>query len=88
MKIKKLLNKKLPLNDKAVYVLSIVIILLMLDISQMPGDQVSAKALLFTIRQYQHFISPNLNGFIRCKFQATCSHYAYTSIQWYGSFWG
>jgi len=83
-KIIRKLRKKRLIN----YTIVLLIILLLLDMSRMPKKQVSAKILLFMIRQYQRLISPRIGGFVHCKFEPTCSHYSYISIERYGAFWG
>ena len=83
-----LLKVEVPISERKFYIWAIIVVLLIFDLSQMPQNQVTAKILLFAIRQYQTFISPHIGGFVKCKFQPTCSHYAYTSIKWYGAFWG
>jgi uncharacterized protein len=88
MKSNNFLKKKLPVNDNVVYIIATLIVLVLLDISRMPSDQVSAKVILVSIRQYQKYISPKIGGFVQCKFEPTCSRYGYTSVEWYGAFWG
>ena len=53
------------------------------------------KTILFIIKIYQKFISPDHGGFLSyfkplgvCKFRPTCSEYAYQSIEKYGIFKG
>jgi len=86
--MKCLLYKKIAINEKIFYVLASIIVLLLVDIALPPEKQTSAKILLFSIKQYRAFISPHLKGVVKCKFEPTCSEYGYTSIKWYGSFWG
>lgn len=80
--------RKLPITDRRAYIIASLIVLLLLDVSRLPQNQVSAKFLLFSIGTYRRFVSPKIRGFVVCKFQPTCSQYAYTSIEWYGTFWG
>jgi uncharacterized protein len=40
------------------------------------------RAILFTLRQYKHFISPLLGH--NCRFYPTCSTYTYQAIEKYG----
>jgi uncharacterized protein len=42
-----------------------------------------AKLLLFLIRIYQRAVSPSLPS--SCRFQPTCSRYAYEAIERYGA---
>ncbi len=42
--------------------------------------------LLRAIRLYQGFISPNLG--VACRYEPTCSHYAYESIERHGAWRG
>jgi hypothetical protein len=84
----KRINEISSINAGVLYVSALIFVLLMLDMSRLPQDQVSARLLLFSIKQYQKFISPGLRGHVHCKFQPSCSHYGYTSIERYGAFWG
>ncbi len=83
-----LLLRKLSISRKTAYILTLLLMAFIFDISRMPDQQISSRILLFGITGYQRFISPRLKGFITCKFEPTCSHYGATSIRWYGTYWG
>jgi putative membrane protein insertion efficiency factor len=42
--------------------------------------------LLGVIRLYQHLVAPSLPP--ACRYQPTCSHYAYSAVERYGPFKG
>lgn len=46
---------------------------------------VSTRAALGAIRQYQHFVSPHLEGVVQCRFKPSCSVYGYESIRKLGA---
>jgi len=48
-----------------------------------PRPGIAARGVLLFLRAYQLILSP-LN-FSSCKFQPTCSHYAYEAVQRYGT---
>lgn len=87
MKIREYINR-MNGGRKIIYLMVIIFIIIMIDMSRLPEKQVSAKALLFGIGMYRKYISPKIGGFVRCKFEPTCSMYGYYSIKWYGAFWG
>ena len=66
-----------------------VLLLLGLDMSRPPRDQLSARFLLGGIHLYQATLSPRMGLIgVRCRFQPTCSHYAEGAIRKYGAWTG
>lgn len=66
-----------------------LLVLLALDFSRAPADQISARALLGGIHLYQATLSPiNRKVGVRCRFQPTCSHYGEGAIRKYGALVG
>jgi uncharacterized protein len=60
----------------------LVLALLAFDVSRPPARQVTARAALWSIRQYQAHLSPRLPT--ACRFTPTCSHYAAVVISRHG----
>lgn len=57
-------------------------LLLALDLSRPPADQLTARALLGAIHLYQATLSPRLPALgVSCRFQPTCSRYAEAAIR-------
>lgn len=66
-----------------------LLLLLVIDLSQSPRRQVSARILLEGIDFYQATLSPVLGKTgVRCRFQPTCSHYGEGAIRKYGALQG
>jgi uncharacterized protein len=66
-----------------------VVLLLGLDMSRAPQDQLSARFLLGGIHLYQATLSPRMGLIgVRCRFQPTCSHYGEGAIRKYGAWTG
>jgi hypothetical protein len=65
-----------------------VALLLGLDMSRAPRNQLSARFLLGGIHLYQATLSPHMGAFVRCRFQPTCSHYGEGAIRKYGAWKG
>jgi uncharacterized protein len=64
-------------------------VLLALDLTRAPADQVSARVLLGAIHVYQATLSPvNRRIGVRCRFRPTCSHYGEGAIRKYGALVG
>jgi putative membrane protein insertion efficiency factor len=67
----------------------VLLVLLILDFTRAPADQVSAKVLLGGIHLYQATLSPlNRRIGVRCRFRPTCSHYGEGAIRKYGALVG
>lgn len=67
----------------------VLLVLLVVDLTRAPADQVSAKVLLGGIHLYQATLSPfNRRIGVRCRFQPTCSHYGEGAIRKYGALVG
>lgn len=74
---------------KAAIVGIIVLVLLALDFTRAPADQISARFLLGGIDLYQATLSPiNRKAGARCRFQPTCSHYGEGAIRKHGALVG
>ncbi len=68
---------------------ALVALLLGLDLARPPGDQVSARVLLWGLDRYQATLSPRLADLgVRCRFKPTCSHYAEGAIRQDGALVG
>lgn len=64
-------------------------LLLALDLSRPPADQLTARALLGAIHLYQATLSPRLPALgVSCRFQPTCSRYAEAAIRQDGALIG
>lgn len=88
MKTIKDIVRKVGKTRLKIWIVSLLLIILMLDLSRLPDRQVSAKVLLYGIRTYKRYISPGLSSFVQCKYEPSCSVYGYRSIEMYGAFWG
>jgi putative membrane protein insertion efficiency factor len=74
---------------KAAIAALVLLVLLVVDLTRAPADQVSAKILLGGIHLYQATLSPlNRRIGVRCRFQPTCSHYGEGAIRKYGALVG
>jgi putative membrane protein insertion efficiency factor len=74
---------------KAAIAALVLLVLLVVDLTRAPADQVSAKILLGGIHLYQATLSPlNRRIGVRCRFQPTCSHYGEGAIRKYGALLG
>jgi putative membrane protein insertion efficiency factor len=74
---------------KAAIAALVFLVLLILDFTRAPADQVSAKVLLGGIHLYQATLSPlNRRIGVRCRFTPTCSHYGEGAIRKYGALVG
>ncbi|MFP4498191.1 MAG: membrane protein insertion efficiency factor YidD [Vulcanimicrobiota bacterium] len=76
------------LDNRRFMVFALIVMILLIDISRLPDQQVTNKAALLSIRAYKKFISPGLSTFITCKFEPSCSVYGYQALERYGIFWG
>lgn len=57
-------------------------LLLALDLSRAPADQLTARALLGAIDLYQATLSPRMPALgVSCRFEPTCSRYAEGAIR-------
>lgn len=66
-----------------------VALLLALDLSRAPADQLTARALLGAIHLYQATLSPRLPAIgVSCRFEPTCSRYAEAAIRENGALIG
>ena len=48
------------------------------------GRQVSAAAYLEAVDFYQSHVSPRLSGYIRCRYEPTCSEYSRQAVERFG----
>lgn len=66
-----------------------VALLLALDLSRAPADQLSARGLIGAIDLYQATLSPRMPALgIGCRFEPTCSRYAEGAIRENGALIG
>ena len=66
-----------------------VALLLALDLSRAPTDQLSARALLGAVHLYQATLSPRMPALgVSCRFEPTCSRYAEGAIRENGALIG
>jgi putative membrane protein insertion efficiency factor len=74
------------LNYKAFLKISLVVIvvLLVIDATAPPHQQVSVRFALAGIWMYQHSFSLLLKNSNMCKFQPTCSNYSKMALEKYG----
>ena len=64
-------------------------VFLRLDLSQAPGRQLTARALLLSIDLYQATLSPLMpRAGVHCRFEPSCSHYAEGAIRRHGTLVG
>ena len=54
------------------------------DSGRAPGQQFFAGGYVRAVHAYQGFLSPQLAGHVRCRFQPTCSRYSTEAVQKYG----
>jgi uncharacterized protein len=80
--------KKLSVKSNLVYLIGILVALFIFDICRLPENQLSSRILVFSVRQYQGFISPGLGNFVKCKHKPSCSEYSCQAIEKYGTFQG
>jgi uncharacterized protein len=88
MKRTYLFNGKLSIKNSLVYLIGILVVFLFLDVSGPPQRQATVKVVIFSVRQYQRFISPGLRGIVKCKFEPSCSEYSIQSVEKYGTLRG
>ena len=66
-----------------------ILLVLVLDLSRAPRNQLSARVLLGAIHLYQATLSPRMGSFgVQCRFKPTCSHYGEGAIEKYGAWTG
>ena len=68
--------------------LLILLLLLPFDLLRSPKQQSSVKMLVFLVERYQEYVSPHIQGLVRCRFVPSCSSYAIISLEKYGAFKG
>jgi uncharacterized protein len=74
---------------KAAVAALVLLVLLVIDLTRAPADQVSARVLVGAIHVYQATLSPlNRRIGVGCRFQPTCSHYGEGAIRKYGALVG
>ena len=49
-----------------------------------PSRQVTAHFYIALVQAYQAQVSPQLSGYVRCRFQPTCSRYSLEAVRKYG----
>ena len=68
---------------KLLLILAIAFAPLLIHDTIVPRDrEISTQTALASIRLYQRFLSPHVP--VQCKFEPSCSHYGYASIEKYG----
>lgn len=65
-------------------VLALGFALLVADSLRPPQRQISSRVYIAAVHAYQHEGSPRLEGYVRCRFRPTCSHYSVDAVQKYG----
>ena len=66
-----------------------VFVVLSIDLTRPPAEQVSARSMLAAIDLYQATLSPRMEGLgARCRFEPTCSHYGEAVIRREGALVG
>ena len=50
--------------------------------------EISTRAAIGAIEQYRAWVSPRLEGRVRCRFRPTCSAYGLASVRKYGALRG
>lgn len=64
-------------------------VVLSIDLTRPPAEQVSARVMLTAIDAYQAVVSPRLGRVgARCRFEPTCSHYGEAVIRRDGALMG
>ena len=59
------------------------------DSTSAVAQQWGTRALLFSIGEYRHYVSPHMHGLgVQCRFKPTCSLYGYESVRKYGALKG
>jgi uncharacterized protein len=74
------------LRDPGTYLLAFALlgVVVLADAKRAPAQQTSSHAYVALARFYQHQISPQLTGWIRCRFRPTCSEYSIEAVQRFG----
>lgn len=78
---------KAPRQRRRFFISGVVILLVLgfvLDASRSPDKQVSAWAYIQTVRGYQSGVSPWLQGWVRCRYEPSCSQYSIDAVERYG----
>lgn len=72
-------------SRRALLIVAIVAALVAIhDFSVPHGRGLAARAAIFAIDEYRAHVSPNLRGFVQCRFRPTCSAYGRAAIVKYG----
>ncbi|HEY0593709.1 MAG TPA: membrane protein insertion efficiency factor YidD [Thermoanaerobaculia bacterium] len=50
--------------------------------------EISTRTAIFAIERYRAWVSPRLEGKVRCRFRPTCSAYGLESVRRYGALRG
>ena len=58
--------------------------LLAVDATREPKRQISARAYIGLVREYQEHAHPVLEGRVRCRYDPTCSEYSIGAVREYG----
>ena len=74
------------LKDPGFYLLLLLMVagFVAVDAQRAPQYQLTAKIYVTAVHVYQRKCSPSMNGFVKCRFQPTCSHYSEEAVQRYG----
>ena len=74
------------LKDPRLYLglIGVMGLLLLGDALRAPERQLSARVYVRAVRWYQGPIRSSTQGFIRCRFQPTCSEYSIEAVQRFG----
>jgi putative membrane protein insertion efficiency factor len=78
------LRKCLRRPEGYLTVLTVMAAMVLADASRPPGTQLGASAYIGSVRIYQRWASPRLDGYVRCRFRPTCSNYSIQAVGKHG----
>ena len=78
------LRKRLKRPETYLVLYFVLVLMLVLDSTRAPANQVSAYLYIQTVHVYQYFGRPLLAGRVECRYQPTCSDYSIEAVQTYG----
>ena len=81
-------HRRLALRSSLLAVVTCIMLLLCLDASRRPDQQLSSRSCVGLVRLYQEHGRWVTSKFIRCRYVPTCSEYSVQAFQKFGFFRG
>jgi uncharacterized protein len=78
------LRKRLTEPGTYLAAIALFVLFVLADGRRPPTQQTFSHAYVALVHIYQHHVSPQLPGIIRCRFQPTCSEYSIAAVQRFG----